>query len=64
MGNKVKILIVDDEEIVRESLRDWLESVRYKVDIAGSGQEALQKIESKSFKIMLTDLIMPGLDGI
>jgi len=64
MGNKVKILIVDDEEIVRESLRDWLESVGYKVDIAGSGQEALQKIESKSFKIMLTDLIMPGMDGI
>ncbi len=64
MGNKAKILIVDDEDIVRESLRDWLESVGYKVDIAGSGQEALQKIESKSFKIMLTDLIMPGMDGI
>jgi DNA-binding NtrC family response regulator len=64
MGNKAKILIVDDEEIVRESLRDWLESVGYTVDIAASGQEALQKIKSKSFKILLTDLIMPGMDGI
>jgi len=64
MGNEAKILIVDDEEIVRESLRDWLESVGYAVDIAGSGQEALQKIKSKSFKILLTDLIMPGMDGI
>jgi len=64
MRNRAKILIVDDEEIVRESLRDWLESVGYTVDIAGSGQEALQKIKSKSFKILLTDLIMPGMDGI
>ncbi|MFC2160685.1 sigma-54-dependent transcriptional regulator [Acidobacteriota bacterium] len=64
MGSKLKILIVDDEDIVRESLRDWLESMGYAVDIAGSGQEALQKIESKKFKILLTDLIMPGMDGI
>ncbi|MCJ7580028.1 MAG: sigma-54 dependent transcriptional regulator [Candidatus Aminicenantes bacterium] len=64
MGNKTKILIVDDEEIVRESLRDWLESMGYAVDIASDGEEALQKIKSKSFKILLTDLIMPGMDGI
>ncbi len=64
MENEAKILIVDDEDIVRESLRDWLESVGYAVDIAGSGQEALQKIKKKPFKILLTDLIMPGMDGI
>ena len=64
MENKAKILIVDDEEIVRESLRDWLESMGYTVDIASCGLEALQKIKSKSFKILLTDLIMPGMDGI
>ena len=37
MRKRPKILIVDDEEIVRESLRDWLDSVGYKVEIAASG---------------------------
>jgi len=64
MGKKIKILVVDDEDIVRESLRDWLENVGYKVIIAGSGEEALQIIKQKKIKIMLADLVMPGIDGI
>ena len=64
MGNKAEILIVDDEDIVRESLSDWLESVGYAVDTAGSGQEAIGKLKSRAYKILLTDLIMPGMDGI
>jgi two-component system response regulator AtoC len=61
-GNK--ILIVDDEEIVRDSLHDWLESLDYDVETAESGFEALQIINRKKIKIMLTDLKMPGMDGI
>ena len=64
MRKRTKILIVDDEDIVRESLRDWLGSVGYKVDIAESGEEALQIIKQKKIKIMIADLIMPGMDGI
>lgn len=60
----MKILVVDDEEIVRESLRDWLESADYTVEIAESGKDALQIIKKDNIKIMLTDLIMPGMDGI
>ena len=64
MKKRTKILVVDDESIVRESLRDWLESVDYKVLIADSGEEALRIIRQKKIKIMLADLVMPGMDGI
>jgi DNA-binding NtrC family response regulator len=64
MSKRTNVLVVDDEDIVRESLHDWLSSVGYKVDIAGSGEEALQIIRQKKIKIMLADLIMPGMDGI
>jgi DNA-binding NtrC family response regulator len=64
MGKKTVILVVDDEKIVRESLRDWLANVGYKVEIAESGEAALRIIRRKKIKIMLADLVMPGLDGI
>jgi len=64
MGKKAIILVVDDEKIVRESLRDWLVNVGYRVEIAESGEAALQIIKQKKVTIMLADLVMPGLDGI
>ncbi len=64
MRKKTEILVVDDESIVRESLHDWLDSVGYKVVTAESGEEALRIIQQKKIKIMLADLIMPGINGI
>ena len=64
MGKKGIILVVDDEEIVRESLRDWLVDVGYRVEVAESGEAALEIIKRKKVKVMLADLVMPGLDGI
>jgi two-component system response regulator AtoC len=64
MRKKTEILVVDDESIVRESLHDWLDSVGYKVITAESGEEALKIIKQKKIKIMLADLIMPGINGI
>jgi len=64
MKKKPKILVVDDEDIVRESLRDWLDGVGYKVDIAESADKALRIIKQKKIKIMIADLIMPGMNGI
>ncbi len=61
---KTKLLVVDDEDIVRESLSDWLTSVGYDVLTARSAEEALATIERKKVKIMITDLIMPGMNGI
>lgn len=64
MAKGIKILVVDDEEIVRESLCDWLESLDYDVQTAESGAEALQILSKEKIKILLTDLKMPGMDGI
>jgi len=64
MRKKTEILVVDDESIVRESLHDWLDSVGYKVITAESGEEALKIIKQKKIRIMLADLIMPGINGI
>lgn len=58
------MLIVDDEDIVRESLCDWLSSIGYKVLTAKCGEEALRIIKQKKVKIMIADLIMPGINGI
>jgi len=64
MRKRIKILIVDDESIVRESLSDWLGSVGYDVEVAESGENALQIIRQKKIKIMVADLVMPGMNGI
>jgi len=64
MKKKVKILIVDDEAIIRESLRDWLSDVGHQVLIAENGPQALEIIEEEKPGIVITDLVMPGMDGI
>lgn len=61
---KVKILIVDDEAIVRESLHDWLTSDGYQVFTAENGPKALEIMEKERIGIVITDLVMPGMDGI
>ncbi len=61
---KVKILVVDDEAIVRESLSDWLKDVGYRVFTAENGHKALEVIEKEKPGIMIADLVMPGMDGI
>jgi two-component system response regulator AtoC len=64
MSKKPKILIVDDESIVRESLSDWLDGAGYDVEVAESGEAALPIIKKKKPKIMVADLVMPGMTGI
>ena len=62
--NKVKILVVDDEAIIRESLRDWLADAGYEVFTAENGSKALELIEKEKLGIVIADLVMPGMDGI
>lgn len=64
MKRKAKILIVDDEAIVRESLRDWLNDVSYQVFTAEDGHQALEILEKERPEIAIADLVMPGIDGI
>jgi DNA-binding NtrC family response regulator len=64
MNNKEKILIVDDEKIVRESLFHWFEQEGYYVDTAESGEEALKKFDKGKFDLLLVDMKMPGISGL
>jgi signal transduction histidine kinase/ActR/RegA family two-component response regulator len=58
-----KILVVDDEEFVRDLLGDMLESEGCHVYLAGSGQEGLALFETRQFDAVLTDVGMPGMSG-
>src|SRR6185436_11980772 len=59
----LKILVVDDEEPVRETLAEMLIAVNHRVELAGSGQEAVEKLRRGSFDFVFTDLAMPEMDG-
>jgi len=59
-----RILVVDDETIVRESLRDWLEDAGHQVAVAESGEEALSLVEKEDFSIIVLDLKLPKMTGI
>ena len=59
------ILVVDDEESVREVLKDALEYYGYKVTVACNGQEGLEYFNNgDGFKLVITDIKMPIMDGI
>ena len=64
MTEQPRILIVDDEQIVRESLTNWLKEESYQVEAAENGTVALEKIRQTPFQVVLLDLKMPGMDGI
>jgi signal transduction histidine kinase/ActR/RegA family two-component response regulator len=62
-GYQTKILVVDDEEAVRELLRDLLESVGCRVYLAPGGREALNLFGAQQFDGVFTDVGMPGMSG-
>ena len=64
MKAKGSILVVDDEEIVRESLASWLEEEGYQVDTAPDGPTALTELAQHAYAVLLIDLKMPGMDGL
>ncbi|MDO9512861.1 MAG: sigma-54 dependent transcriptional regulator [Bacteroidales bacterium] len=64
MEKKISILIVDDEESVRDSLKNWFAEDGFRVAIAENARVALSILESQGFDIILTDLKMPGMDGL
>ena len=59
-----RILVVDDEPIVCESCKRILDEEGYEVDVAFSGQEAFEKMKRDTYDIVITDLKMPGIDGM
>jgi DNA-binding NtrC family response regulator len=61
---KRKILLVEDEAVVRESVRDWLVEDGYEVEVVETGEEALDKVKKEEFGVIVLDLRLPGIDGL
>jgi len=64
MSKMPRILVVDDEEAMRESLNDWLKEDGYEVGLARGGQEAIDMVRDEPWEIILLDLKMPGMNGL
>lgn len=64
MSKKISLLIVDDEDSVRDSLYNWFIEDGYDVDCAESAKAALTMVESNNYDIILADIKMPGMDGL
>ena len=58
------ILVIEDEAIMRESLRDWLTESGYQVATVENGEEALKTITERDFGLLILDLRLPGKDGL
>jgi YesN/AraC family two-component response regulator len=61
---KASVLVVDDEKIIHESCGRILREEGYEVETASSGHEALERLKEKHYNLVLTDIRMPGMDGI
>ncbi|HOF55566.1 MAG TPA: sigma-54 dependent transcriptional regulator [Prolixibacteraceae bacterium] len=59
-----RILVIDDERSIRNTLKDILEYEKYEVDLAEDGPKGLEKIKNGEFDVVLCDIKMPGMDGI
>ena len=59
-----KILVIDDEEIIIKSLMKLLEKNGFEVFVAKSGQDALIMVEEEKFDLIISDVRMPGINGI
>jgi len=64
MDTKIKLLIIDDEDIVLKSCLRILKNDDYEIDTAYSGDEGLGRTKEKDYDIVITDLKMPGLSGM
>ncbi len=64
MAKKGSILICDDEEIMRDVLETILSGAGYKVELAKTGEEALEIYAARSFDVVLMDVSMPGMGGL
>jgi len=61
---KNRILVVEDEEIVRDSLKDWLSDAGYQVETVEDGEKALASLNRREFTLIIVDLRLPGNDGL
>ena len=63
-GSMAKILVIDDERSIRNTLKEVLEFEGYTVDLAEDGVSGLEKASSGSYDLIYSDVKMPGIDGL
>ena len=63
MNNRIKILIVEDEKMLAEILSDTLSDRNFDVRLAYDGIHALEAIKKEPFDVIVSDVMMPNLDG-
>ena len=64
MDKKIRVLVIDDEAIIRMSCKRALPSDEYDVDIVDSGEAGIALFDNHPYDIVLVDLKMPGMDGL
>jgi DNA-binding NtrC family response regulator len=64
MAKKGSILVVDDEEVIRDVLESLLTAEGYEVELARHGEEGLDKFQQRAFDMVLLDVSMPGIGGL
>src|SRR3989339_1313674 len=64
MSEREKILVVDDEEEIRDIISEILLKENYEIDVAVNGVDAIEKLHKKEYNLVLTDLKMPKIGGL
>jgi CheY-like chemotaxis protein len=59
-----KILVVDDDAVSLQNVSHVLQEEGYQIEQAHDGNQALQKLQSETFDLVLSDIVMPGVDGL
>ncbi|HYX47761.1 MAG TPA: response regulator [Sphingomicrobium sp.] len=63
-GGRARILLVDDDEEVRTVTCDMIGELGYRIESVGTGEEALARIRLERFDLLITDILMPGMNGV
>ena len=63
-NGRTRVLVVDDEEGIRDLLAKTLQLAEYDVDLAEDGRAALERLRMTPYDLLITDLRMPGVDGL
>jgi len=64
LNKQPRILVVDDDENIRKSIKAILEEEGYLVDLAASGKEAVQKSQEQNYNVALLDIRLPDMEGV
>lgn len=63
-NSQIRILIIDDEEIMRCFLSDIFKDMGYQVEMAGCGEEGVSLFKQRPFQVVISDIKMPGMSGV